>query len=317
MHKIVSRQCFQKVLICDTRGHEIASYLASRRTDLVCRVRTAATVTAEDRMWAEVLISFTVPVDLARSSIRWVHSTGAGVDGLLFQRSWPAGVTLTRTIGELGERVAEYCVGHALALTQRILLFRADQDKRRWAPVEPATLRGSTAVIVGTGSVGSMIAAQFSALGCATVGVSRRGQSKHQFDRVYAVGDLVTIVPTAQWIILAVPLTPESHRLVDADLLNRCQAAVLINVSRGGLLDTTALLAALKSKKLLSAILDVFDTEPLPAHSPLWQVPNVLITPHIAAVTHVAEVGEAFLEALTKFEAGESTPLLVDTARGY
>ena len=162
-----------------------------------------------------------------------------------------------------------------------------------------------------------MIAAQFSALGCATVGVSRHGQSKHQFDRVYAVGDLVTIVPTAQWIILAVPLTPESHRLVDANLLNRCQAAVLINVSRGGLLDTTALLAALKSKKLLSAILDVFDTEPLPAHSPLWQVPNVLITPHIAAVTHVAEVGEAFLEALTKFEAGESTPLLVDTARGY
>ena len=317
MHGIVNRQAFRNVLICDTSGEELAYYLTTRRGELVCRVRTAETLTTEDRLWAEVLVGFTVQVDLKGSSIQWVHSTGAGVDGFLNGRRWPIGVMLTRTTGELGERVAEYCVGHALALAQRILLFRLDQNARRWAPVEPTTIRGSTAVIVGTGSVGSMIAERFRAMGCVTIGVSRHGQMRPQFDRVHPVEALTTVVSTARWIILAAPLTPESRRLVGAELLNRCQNAFLINVSRGGLLDTAALLVALASGNLIGAALDVFDTEPLPVDSPLWQIPQVLITPHIAGVTHVAEAGEAFLETIAKLEAGEPVPSVVDPTRGY
>ena len=313
----MTRPSFSKILISDTRGDEIAAYLKTRRPDLICRVRTADTLSAGDCVWADALVGFTAPVDLEGASIRWVHSTGAGVDGLLRGPRWPAGVTLTRTTGELGDRIAEYCVAHALALAQRIHVFQRDQTKRRWAPVEPATLRGSTAVIVGTGSVGSAIAARFGALGCVTLGISRHGRPRSPFDRVHAVEHLAEVVPAARWVILAAPLTPDTLGLVGTNVLSRCRAAFLINVARGGLLDTGALLAALKTGTLVGAALDVFEEEPLPADSPLWRAPGVLVTPHIAGVTHVAEAGEAFLEALAQLEAGEPVPAAVDPARGY
>ena len=314
---MVNRASFSKILISDTRGDEIAAYLSARRPDLICRVRTADTLTAADRVWADALIGFTVPVDLESSSIRWVHSTGAGVDGLLRPHRWPAGVTLTRTTGELGDRMAEYCLAHALALSQRILVFQRDQTARRWAPVEPVPLRGSTAVIVGAGSVGSAIAARFGALGCVTLGVSRHGRPRPSFDRVHAVEELAEVIPAARWIILAAPLTPDTRGLLGTKVLSRCRAAFLINVARGGLLDTAAVLAALEAGTLVGAALDVFEEEPLPADSPLWRAPGVLITPHIAGITHVAEAGAAFLEALAQLEAGEPVPAAVDPARGY
>ena len=313
----VTRPSFSQILICDTSGDELVAFLRARRPDLICRVRTAETLTATDRVWADALIGFTVPVDLEHSSIRWVHSTGAGVDGLLRDHRWPAGVTLTRTAGELGDRMAEYCVGHALAHSQRILEFQRDQTERRWAPVEPATLRGSTAVIIGTGAVGSAIATRFDALGCVTLGVSRRGRPRSPFDRVHAVEDLAAVVPSARWLVIAAPLTPDTRGLVDGRVLRRCRAAFLINVARGKLLDTTALLSALETGTLAGAALDVFEEEPLPADSALWRSPGVRITPHVAGVTHVAEVGEAFLDALARLEAGEPVAAAVDPARGY
>ena len=311
------RPSFSKILISTTRGDEIAVYLTSQRPDLRCRVRTHDALTAEDQVWADAFIGFRVPVDLDRSSIRWVHSTGAGVDSLLGERPWPTEVMLTRTTGELGDRIAEYCVGHALAQTQRILIFHQLQTERRWVPVEPDTLHGSTVVIVGTGSVGSAIAARFVALGCVTLGVSKHGRPRPPFDRVHAIQDLAEVIPTARWIILAAPLTPDTRGLMSASVLRRCRAAFLINVARGELLDTGALLEALEMGTLVGAALDVFDEEPLPADSPLWQTPGVVLTPHIAGVTHVAEAGEAFLAALAQLEAGEAVAAAVDPARGY
>lgn len=308
---------FSNVLICDTRGDALAAYVAARQPDLVCRVRTANTITTADRVWADVLIGFGVPVDLGRSSIRWVHSTGAGVDSFLTRSTWPTGVTLTRTTGELGLRIAEYCVGHALAMSQRILAFRDEQIARRWTPIEPTLLRGTTAVIVGTGSVGSAIATRFTALGCVAVGVSRSGDARWPFERVYPTEALAGVVTTARWLVLAVPLTQETEGLITAPVLARCRDAFLINVARGRVLDTTALLEALDTGSLIGAALDVFDDEPLPAESPLWRAHGVLITPHIAGITHVEEAGEAFLDALAQIEAGETPANHVDPTSGY
>ena len=308
---------FSNVLICDTCGDALATYVTARRPDLVCRVRTADTITAADRVWANVLIGFRVPVEIEHSSIRWVHATGAGVDAFLSRSIWPIGVTLTRTIGELGLRIAEYCVGHALAMSQRVLTFRDDQIARRWAPVEPMQLRGTTAVIVGTGSVGSAIASRFAALGCVTVGVSRSGSARLPFNHVYSVEDLSVVVPTAHWLVLAMPLTQETKTLIAEPVLTRCRTACLINVARGGVLDTTALLEALDTGRLVGAVLDVFDEEPLPSDSPLWRARGVLITPHVAGVTHVEEAGEAFLNALAQLEAGVTPATRVDPAIGY
>ncbi len=307
----------QHVLIVDDRGDALAAYIAARRADLVCRVRTPTTLTEADPQWADGLVGFTTPVSLERSSIRWVHSTGAGVDGLLSTGRWPEGVTLTRTTGALGARMAEYCVGHALAVAQRIIPFHRDQLAGRWAPVEPGTLKGTTAVIVGTGSVGSAIAAQFGGLGCSTIGVSRAGQATPPFDHVRPVGRLADTVSGARWLVLAAPLTPETRGLVGAMVLAGCRDTVVINVARGGLLDTTALLDALDAGTVTGAVLDVFDTEPLSPDSPLWRAKNVVITPHVAGVTHVEEAGAAFLEALTHLESDRRPPSAVDPARGY
>lgn len=313
----MTRSGFTNVLICDTRGDALAAYVTTRRPDLVCRVRTADAVTAADRVWADTLIGFGTQIELDHSSIRWVHSTGAGVDGLLSGAAWPAGITLTRTTGELGLRMAEYCVGHALAVSQHILMFHEDQIERRWIPVEPVPLRGTTAVIVGTGSVGSAIATRFAALGCVTIGISRSGCARSPFDRVHSVDALSVVVPTARWLVLAVPLTRETQSLIAAPVLMRCCDTFLINVARGGVIDTTALLEALNAGRLIGAALDVFDEEPLPSESPLWRARGVLITPHVAGVTHVEEAGQAFLDALTQLEAGETPSTQVDTILGY
>lgn len=304
------------ILICDRRGDQLAAYLTTHRPDLRCRVRTNGTVHAADRLWADALVGFTAPVDLEGSSIRWVHSTGAGVDGLL-GRPWPAGVALTRTVGGLGERMGEYCVGHALAHAQRILAFHRDQTRRRWAPVEPATLNGTRAVVVGTGSVGTAIAARFRALGCAAIGVSRSGRARSAFDQVHPVGDLTAIVPSLRWVVIAAPLTADTRGLISGPVLDRCRGAFLINVARGALVDTAALLAALDAGTLAGAALDVFEKEPLGPDSPLWTAAGVLITPHVAGVTHVAEAGDAFLDALAARETGATPTTTVDPTRGY
>ncbi len=307
----------RQVLITDDRGDALATYLAARRSDLDCRVRNASTLTDSDPQWADALVGFATPVSLDRSSIRWVHSTGAGVDALLGTTHWPDGVTLTRTTGALGARMAEYCIGHALALTQRILPFQRDQHAGRWVPVEPDTLQGTTAVIIGTGSVGSAIAARFAAFGCSTIGVSRSGRPTPPFDHVHPVGKLTDTVSEARWLVLAAPLTPETRGLVGATVLAACLDTVVINVARGGLLDTAALLDALDAGGITGAVLDVFDTEPLPTDSPLWHAPGVVITPHVAGVTHVEEAGTAFLDALTDLESGRPPRSAVDPRRGY
>jgi len=313
----VHRQSFSNVLICASHGDELAASLAAGRPDLVYRIQSSDACSAADWAWADVLVAFRAPVEFEPSSVRWVHSTGAGVDGLLRGRRWPSDVTLTRTIGELGNRMAEYCLGHALAWTQRLLEFRRDQTDCRWKPVEPETLRGTTVVVLGTGTVGSAIASRFGALGCPTVGVSRSGQPEPRFDRVHPVEALATVVPSARWIVLAAPLTPATRGLVTDTVLSQCRGAFLINVARGELLDTGALLGALEAGTLVGAALDVFEEEPLPDESPLWRTPGITITPHIAGVTHVAEAAEAFLDALTRLEAGEPVPTAIDPKRGY
>jgi phosphoglycerate dehydrogenase-like enzyme len=178
-------------------------------------------------------------------------------------------------------------------------------------------MRGTTAVIIGTGSVGSAIAGQFKALGCTTIGISRSGRTAPSFDQLYPVDRLSSRVQGARWLVLAAPLTPLTRGLVDATVLGRCRDTVVINVARGGLLDTTALLDALHAGTVTGAVLDVFDTEPLPSDSPLWHTDGVVVTPHVAGVTHVEEAGEAFLDALAHVESGRRPPSAVDPTRGY
>lgn len=311
------RSGISNVLVCDRDGEALAGAVVSRRSDLTCRVRAPEAIGAVDRHWADVLLGFGVGIDLGDSSIRWVHSTGAGVDALLEAGRWPDDVLLTRSPGTLGARIGEYCLAHALAETQRLSRLHDDQAARRWAPTAPTTLAGGTVVIVGTGTVGAAVATSFGALGCRTIGISRSGSPHVAFDETRTTPALERVVGEADWLVVTAPLTATTRGLIGRRVLCACRSVYLINVARGALVDTPALLEALRSGAVAGATLDVFEQEPLQEDSPLWDTPGVVVTPHIAGVTLVEEAADAFLEALTGLEAGQSPPWRVDPIRGY
>lgn len=177
---------------------------------------------------------------------------------------------------------------------------------------------GTTAVIVGTGDVGSHVARAFAALGCTVHGVSRSGRGDPSvFSKVSPVAELADAVPSANWLVLTIPLTAETDGLIDRDVLARCRRAVLINAGRGKVVEEAALPEALDSGWLRGAALDVFEVEPLPASSPLWDDPRVMISPHNSGPTTIDATVPGFVESLEAIERGVVPRLAVDRARQY
>ncbi len=324
----------RRVLIAHRLAPGIAAGIAAERPDLELRPKQLQEVTKEDLAWADTLVGFRRPPGLGK--VRWVHSIGAGVDGFLSavpssRRSagWPAGVLLTRASEPFGPQMGEYVAARVLAVCQHLATFAADQRARRWAPVTPRPAAGTRAVVVGTGEVGTGIAAALGRLGVEVTGVSRSGgagqssshpalqPSSQPFRFIHAVADLPGLVPHADWIVLAAPLTRETRGMVGKKLLDRCRGAWLINVARGGLVDEPALLEALDEGRLGGAALDVFEKEPLPKRSRLWRHPKVILSPHVAGVTTVEGAVAGFLECLEALERGETPRWAVDPGRGY
>ena len=307
----------RRILVAYQSLSGIGPYIAERRPDLEVRARKVGELTAEDVSWADVFIGFRRPPVGDLNRVPWVHCVGAGVDAFLFSDPLPSDVLLTRTSEPFGPQIAEYCVARALAFAQRILPLADAQRARKWTPIHADAFRGSRALIVGTGEVGTAIAEAFAALGCEVDGISRTGASRTPFRSVGQPAALGDMAERARWLILAIPLTPATHHLVNRDNLGRCRGVYLINIGRGGLVEESALPEALDAGWLRGAALDVFETEPLPADSPLWARPDVMISPHIAGLTTVEGAAEGFLECLAEIERGETPRMVVDRTRGY
>jgi phosphoglycerate dehydrogenase-like enzyme len=215
--------------------------------------------------------------------------------------------------------MGEYIAARVLAVCQHLARFAEDQRARRWAPFTPRRAAGTRAIVVGTGDVGTGIARALEAIGVEVTAVARRSRPAEPPSRRAAepVSALPTLVPHADWIVLAAPLTRESRGMIGRDLLRHCRGAWLINVARGGLVDEAALVEALDEGRLGGAALDVFDQEPLPSDSPLWARADVIISPHVAGVTTVEGAVAGFLECLESLERGETPRWAVDPERGY
>ena len=296
----------------------IAESIRARRPDLELRGKVFTDITAEDLAWAEAYIGFKRPPSVSdMGNVRWIQCTGAGVDSWMASDLDPS-ILLTRSPESFGPMIAEWAVSRIFAIQLQVLELAEAQRERRWAPRDIARVAGTRALVVGTGDIGRAIALSLQALGVHVTGVSRSGTANcAAFTAVHPASELANLVGDADWIVVAVPDTPASRGLVSRDVLSRCQGAVLLNAGRGSVVEETALPEALDNGWLRAAALDVFATEPLPADSPLWSDPRVMVSPHISGLTTIDGAAHGFLECLESLERGELPKWVVDRTRGY
>lgn len=248
--------------------------------------------------------------------VAWVQSTWAGVTPLL--RLDRRDYVLTGIKGVFGQQMAEYVAGYLLAYELRILQRYDQQRARRWWEGISGRASGKSVGIMGTGSIGADIAACCAGLGMRVTGLSRSGAAVDAFERVYPVSGIVEFLPGLDYLVSVLPDTAETDNLLNVETLALLpSSACFINVGRSNVVDDAALVAALRDGKLAGAVLDVFDEEPVPTDSPLWDTPNLLMTAHMAAVSHPELIVPIFLENYRRFTAGSTLINIVDFDLGY
>jgi phosphoglycerate dehydrogenase-like enzyme len=296
-------------------------HLAQIRTAAPSATVTAkqrAELTPDDVAVADVIFGWPKPQWVAEApGVRWVQLASAGSDGWYGIR--PTDLLLTKASGTFGIPISEWIIGTMLMLTRNLHLYRDQQREAVWQSRGGAReVYGSTVGIVGLGDIGQELAKRVSALGCRVLGTRRSGGPAPAF--VDAVVPLDELIPQADFLVLAIPGTPETRNLINADRLARLKpGSYLINVGRGTTVDEEALIAALRSGHLAGAALDVTAVEPLPAESALWHMAQVIITPHSSpsSAANTDRRLAIFCENLRRYQAGEPLINLVDRQAGY
>ncbi len=268
----------------------------------------------------EILYAWKFPAPLyARARrLKWLQVMGAGVDWALVPEL-PPHVQVTRAPGVFGPWMAEYVVAWCSWVTQRMKVYRDAQRQRRWDDhVLPDRLGGKTVTIVGLGDIGRDIARAARALGMRVLGVSRRGRPVREATRMYPVAALARALREADFVVLLLPLTPETRGLIGADALSVMKSSAwLINIARGAIVNESALMEALEQRRIAGAVLDVFDREPLPPSHPLWKMDNVVVTPHISGPSTADAIAPVFNDNLARYLAGRPLRHVVDRRQGY
>lgn len=249
--------------------------------------------------------------------LSWIHVAAAGVDGVV-TTTLPDNVRVTRTRGTFGARMTEYVCAHLLALAQDVHGFRAQQHAAVWRPRAVSHLAGKVAGIAGVGNIGGVIARRLASFGMTVHGLTRSPGDDPSVTRWFTPEEREAFARDLDVLVITLPLTPATHGFVDTRFLSALKPdAWLVNVGRGPVIDESALVAALRDGRVGAAVLDVFETEPLPSTSPLWHMPNVVITPHQAGDAIAAEIVEALAENLASWGSGGPLAGEVDVGRAY
>ncbi|MBN9509366.1 MAG: D-2-hydroxyacid dehydrogenase [Alphaproteobacteria bacterium] len=258
---------------------------------------------------------------LVAPRLKLVFLNAAGVDAIAPFDWLPAGAVLLNNRGTHGPKAGEYVAMAALMLAARLPALAGAQHAGRWQPIHAATLAGRHALVIGTGDLGSAGARALRALGVRTTGVNTTGRRHPDFDAIAPASAIDALLPQADILVLACPLTPATHHLLDRRRLGLLPAhAGLVNIGRGELLEQDALREALAQGRLSGAVLDVVTPEPLPDGHPLWTTPNLIVTPHISCddpATYSARSLAILFANLRAWRAGDALPNRVDLARGY
>jgi len=308
----------------------------------VIPARAGKEISSEYWQKVEVLYTMhTLPAPDQAPNLRWVQSYLSGIDKILdnplFEKQ---DLVLTTMSGANSSQVAEHVLTMLLALGHKLPDFFDLQHKIEWMEDKglryvPQELRESTVGIIGYGSIGRQVAHLVSAFGATVLGTKRdlmtpddegytldeMGDPKGAlFTRLYPPQAIRSMMKECDFVVVCVPLTAETLGLVGKDQLAALKpSAFLVDISRGGVVDHEALISALSEGQLAGAALDVFPEEPLPPESPLWQMPNVIITPHVAGFSHAynQRANKMFVENLQRYIAGEEMLNRVDFDRGY
>lgn len=267
-----------------------------------------------DKIARATIIFGNVPPHMLVGStgLKWLQTWSAGVNRYMAPGAFPKGAMLTSAVGAYGPAVSEHMLASLLALMKRLPEYRDLQSSHRWAPSGTAlSLRGATVLLLGTGDLGGHFAALVKALGAITVGLNRHPETPvASVDELHPLADLDAWLPHADVVAMTLPEVPQTIHLMNAHRFALLKPdAILVNAGRGTAVDCLALAEALQAGQLRGAALDVTEPEPLPAGHPLWDCPNLLLTPHVAGGDHMEatlhSIASIALENLRRFMTGE------------
>lgn len=285
---------------------------------------------AEELPDTDIFVGYSLRAEQLKDAkkLKWIHSTAAGVAQLMYPELRDSRIMVTNPSGIFSVPMAEHAMGLLLALARNFPDSVRQQDRARWSqqeiwdkPQHLTELNGKVLLIVGYGSIGREVAKRAKAFDMRVWGVTRSGEGDPtNAEKIFAATRVHEALPGADYLLICAPETAETKHLIGvAEIATMKRGARVINVSRGSLLDEAALLRALESGALDGAALDVAETEPLPAESPLWKAPNLFLTPHTSAVSNKLWERETalLLDLLERWFDGRELFNQVDFARGY
>ena len=261
-----------------------------------------------------------LPAEMLKKAgaLEWLQLNSAGADAYVKPGALAPSVKLTNAVGAYGLTVSEHMLSLLFAMNRRLMEYGRNQEKGLWQPMgQVKSVEGSTVLILGLGNIGGDFARKAKAMGAHILGVRRNiGECPDYVDEMHPLAHLDELLPWADVVAVVLPLSEETRGLLGRDrLLKMKKDALLINVGRGPIVDTNALVGVLQEGHLGGVALDVTDPEPLPADHPLWQMEKVIITPHVAGNFYLPETKNriitVFLENLKRYEAGEALKNLV------
>ena len=263
---------------------------------------------ADELAWANSFTGFDLPRHLDTSRLEWVHCWGAGVEQWLDGRLSPQ-CLLTRTVGDMDYKIAEFCLAYSLSLGRGLFQTRDDQANHQWKDTNFISLKNQHVAVLGAGAIGGEICRLYRSCGAIVTGYGRTGSgTTRKFKNFHEDAAKFDI------LIACLPDTPDTHHIVNSAVFGKCQLKQFINVGRGDAVNTKDLLDALACGRVEQAVLDVFETEPLPEDSPLWETKGLFISPHRSAPTTASDIVESIRELLAD---GPESKLVVDRSRSY
>ncbi len=259
---------------------------------------------------------------LKAKKLRWVQSIGVGFETMLYPEMLQSEVIITNTAGAYDSVISEHAMAHILAHSRGISGHERNRKNRKWSrEVHVMQIDGLTACVLGLGSIGRTIAKRLHAFGLHVIAVDVQAKTPPEgVARVVHPDHMLDVLPEADIVLVALPLTKSTEGVINAQCFNRMKkTALLINIARGPIVNEPDLITALQTGQIAGAGLDVFETEPLPTNNPLWDMPNVSFTPHIASQCDEGNhnIKQIFIDNLRRYANGETLMNIIDKEKGY